>query len=179
MGNDFDFYKIDLRIFHDISYLSGQNTSFILEGGMTVGTLPLTHLYSIAPNNLNKDSMLKRITFAGKNSFETMYFNEFFSSKYITLQARHTFNKVKLGYKINPLFSVVTRMALGTLTKPEQHVGFVYKTLEKVFIESGVEANQIFKGFGITLFYRYGPNGLPKFEDNLSLKISYVLDLGF
>jgi hypothetical protein len=179
MGNDFDFYKIDLRIFHDISYLSGQNTSFILEGGMTVGTLPLTHLYSIAPNNLNKDSMLKRITFAGKNSFETMYFNEFFSSKYITLQARHTFNKVKLGYKINPLFSVVTRMALGTLTKPEQHVGFGYKTLEKVFIESGVEANQIFKGFGITLFYRYGPNGLPKFEDNLSLKISYVLDLGF
>ena len=179
MGNDFDFTKIDLRVFHEIPYLSGQNTSFILQGGVALGTIPLTHLYSIAPNNLNKDSMLKRITFAGKNSFETMYFNEFFSSKYVTFQARHTFNKVKLAYKIKPQIAVVTRMAIGTMDKPEQHVGFEYKTLEKGFLESGVEVNQIYKGFGLTFFYRYGPNGLPKFEDNLSLKISYVLDLGF
>ncbi len=179
MGSDFDFSKIDLRIFHEIPYLSGQNTSFALQGGIALGTIPLTHLYSIAPNNLNKDSMLKRITFAGKNSFETMYFNEFFSSKYITFQARHTFNKVKLAYKIKPQIAVVTRMAFGTMDKPEQHLGLGYKTLEKGFFESGVEANQIFKGFGLTFFFRYGPNGLPKFEDNLSLKISYVLDLGF
>jgi hypothetical protein len=179
MGSDFDFSKIDLRIFHEIPYLSGQTSSFILQGGIALGTIPLTHLYSIAPNNLNKDSMLKRITFAGKNSFETMYFNEFFSSKYITFQARHTFNKMKLAYKIKPQIAVVTRMAFGTMDKPEQHLGLGYKTLEKGFFESGVEANQIFKGFGLTFFFRYGPNGLPKFEDNLSLKISYVLDLGF
>ena len=179
MGDDFDFAKIDIRIVNEIPYLSGQNTSFILQGGIALGDLPITHLYSVAPNNLNKDSMLKRITFAGKNSFETMYYNEFFSSKYVSFQTRHTFTKVKLGYKINPQFSIVTRMALGTMDKPEQHLGFTYKTLEKGFFESGVEANQIFKGLGLTFFYRYGPNGLPKFEDNLSLKISYVLDLGF
>ena len=179
MGDDFDFSKIDVRIINEIPYLSGQNTSFILQGGIAIGDVPITHLYSVAPNNLNKDSMLKRITFAGKNSFETMYYNEFFSSKYVSFQTRHTFNKVKLGYKINPLFSIVTRMAFGTMDKPEQHLGFDYKTLEKGFFESGVEANQIFKGLGLTFFYRYGPNGLPKFEDNLSLKISYVLDLGF
>jgi hypothetical protein len=54
-----------------------------------------------------------------------------------------------------------------------------YKTLEKGFLESGVEANSIYKGFGLTFFFRYGPYGLPKLEDNLALKISYVLDLGF
>ena len=86
---------------------------------------------------------------------------------------------MKLAYKIKPQIAVVTRMAFGTMDKPEQHLGLGYKTLEKGFFESGVEANQIFKGFGLTFFFRYGPNGLPKFEDNLSLKISYVLDLGF
>ena len=179
MGSDFDFTKIDLRIVNEIPFLSGQTTSFTLQGGLALGDVPLTHLYSIAPNNLNKDSMLKRITFAGKNSFETMYFNEFFSSKYITFQAKHTFNKLKLAYKIKPLISVVTRMAIGTMDKPQQHIGLEYKTLEKGFLESGVEANSIYKGFGLTFFFRYGPYGLPKLEDNLALKISYVLDLGF
>ena len=179
MGNDFNFTKFDLRIFNEIPYLSGQNTSFILQGGIALGDVPITHLYSIAPNNLNKDSMLKRITFAGKNSFETMYFNEFFSSKYVSFQTRHTFNSVKLGYKINPQFAIVTRMAIGTMDKPEEHMGFQYKTLEKGFFESGVEANSIYKGLGMTFFFRYGPNQLPKFEDNLSLKISYTINLGF
>jgi hypothetical protein len=108
-----------------------------------------------------------------------MYFNEFFSSKYFSFQAKHTFNKVKLAYKIKPLISVVSRIAIGTIDNPNQHIGLEYKTLEKGFLESGVEANSIYKGFGLTFFFRYGPNGLPKFEDNLAMKISYLLDLGF
>lgn len=179
MGSDFDFAKIDFKITHEIPYLSGQNTSFMVQGGLAFGEVPLTHLYSIAPNNLNREGLFKRITFAGKNSFETMFFNEFFSSKYVAFHAKHTFNKVKLAYKIKPEISLVTRMAWGTLDKPERHIGFEYKTLDKGFFESGVEVNQIFKGFGLTFFTRYGPNALPKFGDNFALKLSYVLDLGF
>jgi hypothetical protein len=179
MGSDFDFAKIDFKITHEIPYLSGQNSSFILQGGFAFGEIPLTHLYSIAPNNLNREGLFKRITFAGKNSFETMFFNEFFSSKYVAFHAKHTFNKIKLAYKIKPEISLVTRMAWGTMDKPEQHIGFEYKTLDKGYFESGVEVNQIFKGFGLTFFTRYGPNALPKFGDNFALKLSYVLDLGF
>ncbi|WP_298136708.1 DUF5686 family protein [Flavobacterium sp.] len=179
LGSDFDFTKVDLKITHEIPYLNGQNTSFILQSGMAFGDTPLTHLYSIAPNNLNRETLFKRITFAGKNSFETMFFNEFFSSRYVAFHARHTFDKVKIAYKIKPVISVVTRMAWGEMDHPSQHVGFGYKTMEKGFFESGVEANQIFKGFGLTFFMRYGPNALPRFEDNFALKLSYVLDLGF
>jgi hypothetical protein len=103
----------------------------------------------------------------------------FFPSRFFSFQAKHTFNKVKLAYKISPLISVVTRMAIGTIDKPQQHIGLEYKTLDKGFFESGVEANSIFKGLGLTFFFRYGPYGLPKLEDNLAFKISYVLDLGF
>jgi hypothetical protein len=179
LGSDFEFSKIDFNINHEIKYLSGHETSFILQSGLVFGEAPLTHLYSIAPNNLNKDALLKRITIAGKNSFETMFFNEFFSSRYVSLQARHTFNKVKIAYKIKPQISVVTRMAFGTMEHQEKHVGFAYKTLEDGYFESGVEFNQIYKGLGFTFFTRYGAYGLPKFEDNLSLKVSYILDLGF
>ena len=179
LGDNFDFSKVDFRVIQEIPYLSGQKTFFLFEGGLAFGDVPLTHLYSVAPNNLNRDNLIKRITFAGNNSFETMFFNEFFSSKYVTFQAKHTFNKVNLAYKIKPEFTVVTRMAWGTMDKPQEQVGFLYKTMEKGYFESGVEANQIFKGLGLTLFYRYGSYGLPKFEDNLALKISYVLDLGF
>ncbi len=179
LGADFNYSKIDFRINHEIKYLSGHETSFILQSGLVFGEAPLTHLYSIAPNNLNKDALLKRITIAGKNSFETMFFNEFFSSRYVSLQARHTFNKVKIAYKIKPQISVVTRMAFGTMEHRENHVGFAYKTLEDGYFESGIEFNQIYKGLGFTFFTRYGAYGLPKFEDNLSLKLSYILDLGF
>lgn len=64
----------------------------------------------------------------GKNSFETMYFNEFFSSKYMTFQVRHSFNKFRIANKIKPQFSVVTRMAWGNMDNPERHIGFQYKT---------------------------------------------------
>jgi hypothetical protein len=65
----------------------------------------------------------------------------------------------------------------GNLQKPEQHVGVDYKTLNEGYFESGIELNQIFKGLGLTAFYRYGPNQLPKFE-NIAVKLSYVLNLG-
>jgi hypothetical protein len=36
--------------------------------------------------------------------------------------------------------------------------GVDYKTLNEGYFESGIELNQIFKGLGLTAFYRYGPN---------------------
>ena len=160
-------------------YLSGQKSAVLLQAGIAIGDVPITHLYSIQPNNLNRDAILQRITFAGKNSFETMYFNEFFSNKYASLQLKHTFNKIKLGYKINPEITLVTRMAFGGNNKNNKHLGITYNTMEKGFFESGIECNKLFKGFGLVAFYRYGPYQLARFKDNIALKISYYLDLGF
>lgn len=179
LDNDFEFSKIDFKTYYELPYLSGQKSTILLQTGIAFGDVPITHLYSIVPNNLNRDAILQRITFAGKNSFETMYFNEFFSNKYASLQLKHTFNKIRLGYKINPEFTVVTRMAIGSNNKNNQHLGITYKTMQDGFFESGVECNKLFKGFGLVAFYRYGPNQLANFEDNIAIKVSYYLDLGF
>ena len=178
LGNDFTFGKIDFKTEYEKKYLNGQKTSLLLQGGYAIGDVPITHLYNTAPNNLTKETIVQRITFAGRNSFETMYFNEFFSSQYIMFQIKHGFDRIKILRKVRPSLVLVTRMAWGDMENPQQHVGPEYKTLNKGFFESGIELNKIYKGFGLGGFYRYGPNQLLKFEDNIAVKISYVLDLG-
>ena len=178
LANDFDFGKIDARIEYEKKYLNGQKSAVLIQAGYTFGTLPLTHLYNTSPNNLNNDNILQRITIAGKNSFETMYFNEFFSSEFVMFQLKHGFKRVKLLKKVKPSLVLVTRMTWGNMQHPERHIGIDFKTLNKGFFESGIELNQIYKGFGLTGFYRYGPNQLPQFEDNIAVKLSFVLDLG-
>lgn len=179
LANDFDFGKLDARIEYEKKYLNGQKSAVLLQAGYAFGALPLTHLYNTSPNNLTKDNLLQRITIAAKNSFETMYFNEFFSSEFLMLQFKHGFKRIELFKKVKPSLVLVTRMAWGNLQHPERHIGIEYKTLNKGIIESGMELNQIYKGFGLTGFYRYGPNQLPRFEDNLAVKLSFVFDFGF
>lgn len=178
-NNDFDFSKFDFKTEYEKKYLNGQKTSLLFQAGYALGTVPLTHLYNSSPNNITKETIIQRITFGGKNSFETMYFNEFFSNKYTFFQFKHAFNRVTLFKKIKPSLVLVTRMAWGDLEHPEQHVGLNFKTLNNGFFESGIELNQIFNGLGLTTFFRYGPNQLPKFEDNIAIKLSYILNLGF
>jgi len=178
LDNDFKFSKIDFKTEYEKKYLNGQKTSLLLQAGYATGDVPITHLYNTMPNNLTKETVIQRITFAGRNSFETMFFNEFFSSQYVFFQIKHGFDRIKIMKKVRPSLVLVTRMAWGHMENPEQHVGPDYKTLDKGFFESGIELNKIFKGFGLGGFYRYGPNQLLKFEDNIAVKISYVLDLG-
>lgn len=133
----------------------------------------------MSPNNLNNERIIQRLTIAGKNSFETMYFNEFFSSRYAFLQVKHGFKRMTLFKKVKPSLVLVSRMGWGTMQKPEQHIGIDFKTLENGYFESGIELNKIFKGFGLSGFYRYGPNQLPNFENNIAIKATFILDLGF
>lgn len=179
VGNDFEYTKFDLRIDIQKKYINGQKTTFYSEVGIGLGDIPLTHLYNMSPNSLNNDKLLQRLTIAGKNSFETMFFNEFFSSRYAFFQIKHGFKRVTLFKKVKPYLVLVSRLGWGTMQKPEQHLGIQYKTLEDGYLESGIELNKIFKGFGISGFYRYGPNQLSQFEDNISLKATFIFDLGF
>ena len=178
LDNDFNFGKIDFKTEYEKKYLNGQKTSLLLQGGYAFGDAPITHLYNTAPNNLTKETVVQRITFAGRNAFETMYFIEFFSSQYLFFQIKHGFDRITLFRKVRPSLVLVTRMVWGNMEKPEQHVGPAYKTLDKGFFESGIELNKIYKGIGLGGFYRYGPNQLARFDDNIAVKISYVLDLG-
>lgn len=177
LGGDFNFGKLDFRAEFEKKYLNGQKTSALVQTGLAVGDTPLTHLYSTSPNNLDRNGILARVTFAGKNSFETMYFNEFFSSRYVMLQLKHGINRFTVfrSIKLSPM--LVTRFAWGNMEDKDEHVGITYNTLEHGYYESGLEFNEIFKGLGLSAFYRYGPYQLTLFDRNISVKISFVFNL--
>ena len=179
LQNDFDFKKIDFRVEFEKTYLNGQKTAVLLESGYAQGAIPLTHLYNTSPNNLTNEKLIERITIAGKNSFETMFFNEFFSSEFTMIHIKHGFKRLEIFRKVKPAFVLVTRAAWGDMQNKNRHLGLEFNTLEKGYYESGIELNQIYSGFGLTAFYRYGPYQLAKTEDNLAIKLSFILNLGF
>jgi len=176
--NDFSFGKVDARVDYEKPFLDGQKFSMYFQAGLAYGNVPLTHLYNMSPNNPVKDHIQQRVTFSGKNSFETMFYNEFFSSRYAMLQVKHSTPKVSISKSIKPFFTLVSRGAFGSMENREQHVGFDYKTLDKGFFESGLEINQIYSGFGISGFYRYGTYSMPDIEDNIAVKLTFTLNLG-
>ncbi len=177
--NSFNFGKVDFRFDYLKKFNSTHQLTFLLEAGYAFGDVPITNAYNHSPNNLNKDKILQRITFAGRNSFETMNFNEFFSSKYVLLTLKHQFPKIKISRKIKPVLSLVTRYTIGSMRDSYRHKDFQFKTLENGYAESGFELNQIYQGLGFVAFYRYGPNRLATFEDNIAIKLSLKIDLGF
>lgn len=177
-SENIEFTKIDARLYQEKKHLSGQKTTFLLQGGISLGDTPLSHLYSVAPNNLDREAILSRITFANKTSFETMYFNEFYSDRYSLFQMKHYFNKLQISKSIKPILVVGSKVAFGGFSHPENHQGIAFKTMEKGFFESGFELQNIFKGFGLATYYRYGPYQLSTFDQNIAIKLSFTLNLG-
>ncbi|MEX1383972.1 DUF5686 family protein [Lutibacter sp.] len=177
--SDFDFTRINFRILHEIKPLRKATTTFLAEGGIIFGDAPISHLFNATPNYTFKNPWRKRITLAGKNSFETMGYNEFISDKFAALHIKHQLKPFKISSKFKPQLTLVTRAAIGTIKHPEHHNGLIFKNLNKGYIESGLEFNSLFKGFGLSGFYRYGAYKNPEWSDNLAVKLTYKLRLGF
>ena len=179
LSNDFQFKKFDFRTEWAQKHLNGQKTAALFMAGYAIGAVPITHLYNSSPNCLLNESVFRRfLSIISDNSFETMYFNEFFSDKYLFLQGRHTFKRIKFSKNLGTSIAFVQRAAWGNLENRERHQGIPFKTLDNGFYELGLEFNQIIKGLGIGSFYRYGSNKLPGFYDNFAIKASFVFDLG-
>jgi hypothetical protein len=176
---DFDFTQMNLRILYKIKRLRKATTNILVESGIVFGDSPVSHLYNSTPNYTYKNPWLTRLTFAGKNSFETMGYNEFISDRFASIHVKHELKYFKIGKKFKPQITLVTRAAIGDIDNPSHHQGFVFKSLKKGYLESGIEFNSLFKGFGLSTFYRYGPYKNSEWSDNLALKLTYNIRLGF
>jgi len=176
-NGDFNFSKLDFRTIQEFKYKNESSTQFVLTGGIASGDTPITHLYHAYPNNVNKETILNRFSVAGTNSFETMYFNEFFSDRFATLQIKHRFAPFKISPWFKPQLVIISRFAYGDMNNQNRHENISFGTLEKGFSESGFEINKLFFGFGLSFAYRYGAYHLPKLEDNIAFKFTFNISL--
>jgi hypothetical protein len=176
-GSDFTFTKLDFRTIQRFMHRNESTTELTLVAGIAGGEAPLTHLYHAYPNNINKETILQRFSVAGLNSFETMYFNEFFSDKFSTLQFKHFFKPFKFSEWFKPQLVLISRFALGDMNSIDRHQGLTFNTLNHLYTESGFEINKLIFGFGLSFAYRYGAYHLPNFEDNIAFKFTFNLSL--
>lgn len=175
--SDFTYTKLGLKFDYYIKRTNLSSTNILLEGDVAFGDAPLTHLFHAYPNSPTSETILRRFSVAGRRSFETMYFGEFFSDKLATLQIKHSLRRFYLSEKFQPELVFITRHALGDLSNPEEHLGIGFGTLNQLYSESGLELNRIFFGFGLSFAYRYGFYHLPHFDDNISFKFTFYLKL--
>ncbi len=179
LEGDFNFTQINFRILHKFKKLRRFTTHILAEGGMVFGDAPISHLYNSTPNYTFKNPWRRRVTLAGTNSFETMGYNEFISDRFVAIHLKHEITSFKITKKFKPQLTLVTRVAIGNISNAAYQNGLEFKTLKKGYIESGLEFNSLFKGFGLSAFYRYGAYKNPEWSDNLALKLTYRLRLGF
>lgn len=175
--SDFNFDKFDFKTFQRFNIFPKSKTEFTLTAGISAGEVPLTHLYHAYPNNITKETILQRFSVASNNGFETMYFGEFFSDRFATLQMKHYFKPFKLTERWQPQLALVSRVAFGTIRNKERHQNINFNILDKGYTESGIELNKLLFGFGLSLNYRYGAYHLPRFEDNFALKFTFNITL--
>ncbi|WP_370000760.1 DUF5686 family protein [Winogradskyella sp.] len=176
-GSDFNFSKIDFRTVEQFHHKNDAITNITLVAAIAGGETPLTHLYHAYPNNITKETILQRFSVAGLNSFETMYFNEFFSDKFSTLQIKHYLRPFRISDRFKPQLVLISRYALGDMKSINRHQGITFNTLEHLYSESGFEINKLLFGFGLSFAYRYGGYHLPNFEDNIAFKFTFNISL--
>ena len=177
LEGDFDYTKVGVKFEYNVMRLNQSHTSLLLEGDWGFGQIPLTHTFHTYPNAPVKETIMQRFSVAGRRSFETMFFGEFYSTRLATAQLRHGLRPFGISRIFRPQLVLISRAAIGDLPDQERHQNVVFNTLEHGFLESGFELNKIFAGFGVGLFYRYGAYHLPTFEDNISFKFTFYLQL--
>ena len=170
---DFGFSKLDLRTVYKLKHVNDSSTELVFSAGLASGKTPISHLYHVYPNNVNKETILQRFSIAGINSFETMYFNEFFSDRFAILQLKHKLKPFEISRRFKPELVLISRYAIGNMNNIDRHQGIVFNTLDKGYTESGFEINNLLFGFGLSFAYRYGTYHLPEFEDNFAFKFTF------
>ena len=175
--SNFRYSKIGIKAEYIINRINQSSTSILLEGDLATGDVPLTHLYHAYPNAPTKETVLQRFSVAGRRTFETMFFGEFFSDKLATLQIKHRIEPVKITSWFKPEVVFITRYALGDVSNIQNHQGVEFTSLKDLYQESGFEINKLFAGFGLSFAYRYGAYHLPDIEDNISFKFTFYLKL--
>jgi Family of unknown function (DUF5686) len=176
-NSDFNFSKVDFRTIHQFNHRNESFTNITLVAGLASGEAPITHLYHAYPNNIRKETILQRFSVAGLNSFETMYFNEFFSDKFSTLQLKHSFRRFKITERFRPQLVLISRYALGDMNSIDRHQGISFNRLNKLYSETGFEINKLLLGFGLSFAYRYGGYHLPNLEDNIAFKFTFNISI--
>ncbi|MFY0482407.1 DUF5686 family protein [Flavobacterium sp. PLA-1-15] len=178
MNSDFNYDKIEARIEQTFFTKNFGNTKYRLDLGYIDNPLPYGLLFT------GEGSYDKEYPYMIPNYFQTMRPYEFLSDRYANLFLSHNFGGllIKTG-KFQPGITLHNNFGWGDLSDKNKISNQLtpYKTKNKIFMESGLQVDNLLKmnymnvgyiGLGAGIYYRYGEYELPESKDNLVYKLS-------
>ena len=175
LNGEFNYSKFEFRLTQKFTSRSFGTTSLSMDAGLVKGETPYSVLY-------NGRGSYKSFTIETENSFGTMRMNEFLSDRFFSFFFRQNFGKLlfKAGW-FQPDILFVSNLGVSYLSHPEYHSDIQFKIMDKGYYESGILINnllnQLFIGYGLGVYYRYGPYTLPKTIDNFAFKFTLSFKL--
>ncbi|MBI4646229.1 MAG: hypothetical protein HY738_06435, partial [Bacteroidia bacterium] len=174
-GDEFQYTRVVTKISGKIITKSLGTTALQVTAGYLAGQAPYVKLF-------NGYGSYQKYTVEADNSFNTMRMNEFLSDRFINIYFKHDFGKLLFKTKkFQPEFALLNHIGFGSLEQREVHTGYPFTTLEKGYYEAGILFNcllrESFIGYGIGVFYRYGPYSFSYPEQNFSIKLSVTFSI--
>lgn len=166
----FEYNKMETRISKLFVIRNAGELNVQLLGGYMDATAPL--IFNYTPTGVNRGFQL-----SVANTFETARPNEFFHNRFASLFIRHNFKKLLYkGEKFQPEFVLHSAFGIGDMMNRENHVNINFNEMNRLFMESGLIVNDLFKmafiSYGTGVFYRYGHYASPDELDNFYFKVA-------
>lgn len=181
LNADFNYNKIELALEQSLYNRNFGTTSYRAEAGYIDKPIPYGLLFT------GEGSYDKDIVFIMKNTFQTLTPYEFLSDRYLNLFLSHNFGGLLFKMdKFQPDIIIHQNLGLGSLSEKIVHNLINFRTKEKIFIESGLQFNNLIRfnyynladiGFGTAAFYRYGYYENPEFKDNIAFKLTLGISI--
>lgn len=175
-NGDFNYNKIEGAVEHSFYTKSFGKTSYRLEGGFIDSPVPYGLMFT-GEGSYDSDSPI-----IVKNTFQTVRPYEFLSDRYVNLFTTHNFGGLLFKTDwFQPQVSLHNNFGWGDLANSANHKFTSFKVKNKVFMETGLQVDNILKmnylnvgylGFGAGVFYRYGDYAYSKTNDNIAFKFT-------
>jgi hypothetical protein len=151
------------------------DTKLALVGGWADRSLPYPLMYTGAGS-------YGVFTIETENSFATMRLNEFISDRFAGIHFQQDFGKLLFSReKFQPGIVLAASAGYGSMRHDSCHVNLDQNTLDKGYYESGILFNNLLRqwilGYGLGVFYRFGPYTLPKTIDNFAFKFTIRINI--
>ncbi|WP_458627825.1 DUF5686 family protein [Winogradskyella sp. PC D3.3] len=174
--SDFSYNKLRFTLDHSFITKGLGKTTYRLDIGYIDTALPYGLLFT------GEGTLDKNTPFVVKNYFQTVTPYEFLSDRYAHLFTTHNFGRLFNNKgSFQPDVLLYNNLGIGSLDHIAYHQNIEFKTKDALFLETGLELQNIIKipylnigylGIGVGAFYRYGYHNLENSSDNFAFKYS-------
>ncbi|MBI5218807.1 MAG: carboxypeptidase-like regulatory domain-containing protein [Bacteroidia bacterium] len=175
LDGEYDYTKIEAKISKSFITKTFGKTYLQLSGGMVSGNVPYSGYY-------NGHGSYEVFSLDAANSFGTMRMNEFVADRFAAFYFKQDFGSLLFKTKkFKPQLAIVNNIGYGDFVSSNHYFDKPVNTYNKGYFESGILFNnllhQMFIGYGVGVFYRYGTYAFHREEDNFAVKLSITFDL--